>query len=444
MTTHTATSLGWTGGQNITTDFKAKIADNTLVAGDTLDLEGSTFTLDAGAQVNLPANFTLYGGAANTGLINIGTQDTIDHSINMESGCTLDNVRIACSFVGYQRPISILNKTDCTIINSEIAAPASMSNHVLVWAQNAANLRVIGSEIDGSVTQFRLNARTTGFHMYRCYSHGSGGDGIKTSKGSGADIGQGFQFGLIEYCHFAGHDRDSIDTTGGFQDTTVRKNVFMDSGLDLKIIFEEPAQLNVNTRVRNVDIEDNKFYDPEGAAVVGTTLDRGTDFAFGDHLLIPVGHPDEFLAPGSRTVYAPEAERAFDWCPQLINFTRNTVAKTIGQSKNIRVLTAKEIHTFTAVDMIAQGTLNADQIISAAAPPHSKVDLGLNTGITYTNTTTEAAPTRNATVRDADEVAFAYGRGAGYVAGTYHYSSGGPGVPLADSALVRTTISVGA
>jgi hypothetical protein len=345
MTTWYSSELGWTAGQDVSSEFAA-LVENEFKPGD-------TFVFDdmyriKGGDFHLPENFTLTATAG-------GGLDVLDTATNskplfvLSDGNTIDNVTIICSNapntgteeisiekgVDFHAKtlIEINNADDVTVVNSAFIGNINM--HLDVG--NSDNLTVENTLFEGGHYQVRLHGGSDDATFLRTHFKDSLGDGIKTM-----DIGGvGPQRVEIRDSFFESPNRDGIDTTGGFKDGLVSNTVFYDcqvSAMDIKMPLAQKEDLNVARQNSNILVEDSHITDCRNGFV--TTVN--------DHI-------------GLFTV-----ENADSLAPHNIRVTNTTFENTDGG--DMRAFHIKDGHSITWDEITFLGNIQELRLLNLSAP----------------------------------------------------------------------------
>lgn len=275
-----SSDLGWMAGEDISDKFREFVAS--AKADDVLYLDH--FYILQGGGIQLPDNFTLAGNANGSGfdrpdtgsnqnpILELGnntvlTDIKITHSNAPDTGTTAINTENGVDF-HLSRTIAIQNKSNAIIRNCSIEGDVS----IFIDLMGSTNTLIENCHFKGGAIPVRFLGGVSGPHIKNTIFEGAIADGIKSVKGSDS----GTQNALVENCVFINCNRDGIDTTGGFKDSTVKNSYFVKngvSGLDLKTGIDSQENLNTNLMNKNITLNDNEFIDNNNAVVM-TTLNR--------------------------------------------------------------------------------------------------------------------------------------------------------------------------
>ena len=281
--------LGWKPKQNVSSAFSKFLKSGMLKQGDELRLretyriEGShklpdgitlSATKGAGFEVTDPKN--------NRALLELGNGSTLRNlSITF-----LDTPPLGPTGgkhgVHFTKRIGVLakNKKNIRIANCKLSG--SIGHHIKL--SGCKKVDVVETHMAGGHWTVLLSA-CENITFLRCLIEKSQGDGIKTG---GGELGIVKKV-LVDNCVFQDNLRDGIDTTGGFNSSTVKNCIFRRlgvSGLDLKSHYESKSGRIDKLEPENVGILIEKclFHDlPNG--VVLTTVDCGRRRGEGNELL---------------------------------------------------------------------------------------------------------------------------------------------------------------
>lgn len=279
MTIWYASELGWTSGQNVSSDFKSKV-QGTFKSGDTLVVDTK---LDiSGSFISLPNNFTMIG--KDGGGFNVLTEP-LDRTplFVVKDGTTIENMTFtadqapnaiythALPKVGEQyhgKHFLVVKGDNVTISDSSFSGNVGL--HIDV--SEAKNVTIESSEFEGGFYQVRVVGGSDNFTVIDSYFHDALGDGIKTERFEGS----GPQNISISGSLFENNNRDGIDTAGGFYGGSVTDSVFYNnsvSALDIKKVIESDSDLSTSTNSENITLDGNTFV-VDGNGIVFTFLDR--------------------------------------------------------------------------------------------------------------------------------------------------------------------------
>ncbi len=276
MTTYYSSGQGWTPGQDISTEFPAFVS-GTLIANDTLVLE-EMFQLD-GTNIQLPDGFTL-SATKDSGIDLINTSANSNAALLFGDNSTIDNVTFTASespdtgYVGnnaqsgtdHDIKVAIeLTGSGFTILNCHFSDwPDS-------WLEflNATNVTIDNTYFGGADTQVRLHGNCTDIVITNCHFYKSMADAIKTISSGG----YGTQRVDIVDTLFEDANRDAVDTTGGFKDSTISNCVLWGNGLDFKQFLEVAGDVSDDMRNEDILVEDTHFVNSWNVITV-TMLDN--------------------------------------------------------------------------------------------------------------------------------------------------------------------------
>jgi hypothetical protein len=311
-------SLGWTAGQNVTTQIATLVP--TLKPFDELVLEHK-YEL-TGGPYQFPDDFTMsavQGGGfdisdtASAGAISVfklGHRNVIRNvTISSPSAPTrLPDSLEAVAGIDFhtRRIIQSDAKDDCVIEHCRLEN--NIAHHLLFNGGNRCVIR--HNHISGGFWQIMMYGACLDFHYAYNFIEKSVGEGIKTGVGN-ATPPHGTQRTLVEHCIFQGARRDGIDTTGGFKDGIIRDCIFrrndpggVGGGVDIKTYYDPPMVPQPNIINTGIVIERCRFIDTRNAIVL-SLVDR-----------VPVLTTQELCrayAPHDLRVVDCEFERTIDW-----------------------------------------------------------------------------------------------------------------------------------
>jgi hypothetical protein len=301
--TYRSSDLGWTADQDVTEAFDELLTDGTLKTGDELLLQ-HTYKISGSRQ--LPDNFILSAvkGAGfdvtdaaepknNRPLLELGNDNTlrnltITYLDTPPLGPTGEKHE-----VNFTRRLGIQarDKSDITIENCRLTG--SIGHHLKLI--DCSKVEVTGTHIAGGHwSVFLIGVTDVSFE--RCLIEKCQGDGIKTGAGGSGNAAKNIS---VDTCVFQDNLRDGIDTTGGFNDSTVRNSIFrrLDvSGIDLKSFYQTRSGRIEDLEPQNIGIliEDCLFHDMPNAVIL-TTLDGGRRKG-PEHALLNADNMKEYAA----------------------------------------------------------------------------------------------------------------------------------------------------
>jgi hypothetical protein len=291
-TIHRSSDFGWRADQDVTEELAGLLQRGELKAGEQLVLDHRYRLRGSHA---LPDNFTLSAvkGAG------FDVTDAVEPENNrplleLGDGNTLRNLTITYlntpepGPTGEQRGVTFTSrlgiqargKHNLRIQDCRLAG--SIGHHLKLV--DCRRPQVIGCHIAGGHWSIYLVGDVVDPVFRRCLIEKCQGDGIKTGGSGGVVRGA-----LVEECVFQDNLRDGIDTTGGFNDSVVRRTIFRRlgvSGMDIKSHYESKTGRIEELSPENVGIliENCLFHDTPNAIVL-TTLDCGRRQGPGKELL---------------------------------------------------------------------------------------------------------------------------------------------------------------
>ncbi|SLN59277.1 hypothetical protein ROA7450_03067 [Roseovarius albus] len=350
MTIFYSSDLGWKAGQDITKEFAA-IA-NSFKPGD-------TFVFDAmydisGSNIEIPENFTLKGSTPGAGFNVTDTDANSRPLLELSDGTSLVDLTVTheSSSSGKSNKVTIKAAADdVTILNSSFSGNTGIFIDV-----TGDNLLVEDTHFDGAYYQMRWLGDNTNHVVKNTLFENALGDGLKTARGDG----EGTINATIIDSVFLNNERDGIDTTGGFKDSSVIDSYFVGNGvsaLDIKTPIWEKADLSLDQTARNITITGSEFINNGGGSqIILTTNDRA-----------------ELL----------NNSNARDWIVQDVYISDSIFENTGSTSKNM--VLARGASGIHAEDVTFLGKIKAYQDVVHSAIDHVTIDL--NTDLTISNVT---------------------------------------------------------
>ncbi len=281
-----SSALGWTAGQDVSTQLAALLSNGTIKAGDELKLD---HTYRISGTHRLPDGFILSAVKGGGFDVTDATADKNRTFLVLGSRTTLRNLTITYlntpklgSEGGtnpkrgvYFHPMVGITASGKSDIRIEYCKLEGSINHQIKLA-DCARPQVIGCHILGGYWSTYLTGNVTDAVFRHCLIEQCQGDGIKTGRGGGSS---GVKRALVENCVFQDCGRDAIDTTGGWKDSIVRHCVMrrLFSGMDIKSYFEKPEHLSPDCSNTGILVADCTFTDMANC-ITFSTLDRGLRF----------------------------------------------------------------------------------------------------------------------------------------------------------------------
>ena len=277
-----STDFGWEAGQDVTKAFDELLTSGALTSGDGLVLD-HRYRLSGTRE--LPDDFTL--SAVKGGGFDVTDAATLKGNrplLGLGNGTTLRNLTIDYlntpplgptgekHEVHFTRRLGIqaAGKNNVRLENCRLTG--SIGHHLKLV--DCRKPRVIGCHIAGGHWSVYL-VEVVDAVFRNCLIEKCQGDAIKTGNGSHGVVRRI----LVEDCVFQDNLRDGIDTTGGFNDSVVRRCTFRRlgvSGMDLKASYHLKTGRIEDHPAENVGIlvEKSLFHDMPNALVL-TTNDGG-------------------------------------------------------------------------------------------------------------------------------------------------------------------------
>jgi hypothetical protein len=293
--------LGWTAGQDVSTQFAVLLSSGTIKAGDELKLD-HTYRVSGTHQ--LPDNFILSAIKGGGFDVTDAVSDKNHTFLVLGNRTKLHNLTITYLNTPKLGPDAGTNPTRGTHFYPMIGITASGKSDIRIEycrlegsinhqikLSGCARPRIIGCHILGGYWSIYLTGDVTDAVFRNCLIEKCQGDGIKTGRGGS----YGVKRALVENCAFQDCGRDGIDTTGGWKDSVVRNCVMrrLFSGMDIKSYYQKPEQLSPDCSNTGILVENCTFTDMANC-ITFSTLDRGLGY-----------NKKYFLDAASAQKYAP-------------------------------------------------------------------------------------------------------------------------------------------
>lgn len=280
-TVYYSSSLGWSAGQDITSEF-GQLLSNTLQQNDTLILEDMVVL--TGQNMQLPDGFTIIGQGGGFDVTNSGENSgtvlllghgnrlynlTVAHSNSPQTGYTGNN---PVSGVDFHNKITIRcdQKSDCVLQNCKFEGNVSAFCDI----RGGSEFVIVGCHFDGTAYQVRTLDDAVGLVVESSLFENALIDGIKTIRGADGSFTRQVS---VQNCVFK-QGRDGIDMTGGFRDSKIIGTIFLRnrvSGIDVKSVAANLFQIH-NQVNSNILIDRCEFIDSDNA-IVFTSQDNMND-----------------------------------------------------------------------------------------------------------------------------------------------------------------------